>query len=77
MLKPVLNTELNFDNADDFYEALIHAHRELQPDQSHAMNAKLILLLANHIGNQGVLVQALCAAREATLSSAPYTRGQS
>jgi Protein of unknown function (DUF2783) len=68
MLKQVLNTEPNFDSADDFYEALIHAHRDLLPEQSHAMNAKLILLLANHIGNQGVLVQALCAARDVTLS---------
>ncbi|MBC7717874.1 MAG: DUF2783 domain-containing protein, partial [Pseudorhodobacter sp.] len=38
------------------------------PEQSHAMNAKLILLLANHIGSQSVLVQALCAARDTTLS---------
>ncbi len=67
MLKPVLNTELNLESADDFYEALIHAHRDLPLEQSHAMNAKLILLLANHIGSQSVLVQALCAAREATL----------
>jgi hypothetical protein len=68
MLKQVLNIEPNLDSADDFYEALIHAHRDLLPEQSHAMNAKLILLLANHIGHQGVLVQALCAARDATLS---------
>ena len=68
MLKQVLNIEPNLDSADDFYEALIHAHRDLLPEQSHAMNAKLILLLANHIGNQSVLVQALYAAREATLS---------
>ncbi len=67
MLKQVLNTDPNLDSADDFYEALIHAHRDLLPEQSHAMNAKLILLLANHIGSQSVLVQALCAAREATL----------
>ena len=69
MLKQVLNTEPNLESADDFYEALIHAHRELRPEQSHAMNAKLILLLGNHIGSQSVLVQALCAAREATLSN--------
>jgi hypothetical protein len=68
MLKQVLNTEPHFESADDFYEALIHAHRELVPEQSHAMNAKMILLLANHIGSQSVLVQALCTARESTLS---------
>jgi hypothetical protein len=69
MLKQVLNIEPNLESADDFYEALIHAHRDLSTEQSHAMNAKLILLLANHIGSQSVLVQALCAAREATLSA--------
>lgn len=50
---------------DDFYEALIEAHRDLTPDQSHALNARLVLLLANHIGEQAVLLQALRAARTA------------
>jgi hypothetical protein len=48
---------------DDFYEALIDAHRDLPIAQSHALNARLVLLLANHIGAQGVLAQALTAAR--------------
>ena len=49
---------------DDFYEALIDAHRDLTVEQSHALNARLVLLLANHVGDQGVLVQALAAARK-------------
>ena len=48
---------------DDFYEALIDTHRDLPADQSHALNARLVLLLANHIGDFGVLKQALLAAR--------------
>jgi len=48
---------------DDFYEALIEAHRDLDGAASHAMNARLVLLLANHIGSLGVLQQALLAAR--------------
>jgi len=48
---------------DDFYEALIDAHRELAPEQSHALNARLVLLLANHIGTLEVLKEALAAAR--------------
>jgi len=48
---------------DDFYEALIDAHRDLTVAQSHALNARLVLLLANHIGTQAVLEQALNAAR--------------
>jgi len=58
-----LITEPNLSAPDDFYEALIDAHRELALAQSHELNAKLVLLLANHIGAQGVLVQALHAAR--------------
>ena len=49
---------------DDFYEALIDAHRDLTVAQSHALNARLVLLLANHIGTQAVLEQALNAARK-------------
>ena len=48
---------------DDFYEALIDAHRDLSADQSAALNARLILLLANHIGETGVLQEALILAR--------------
>lgn len=48
---------------DDFYEALIDAHRGLGSEQSHALNARLVLLLANHIGQLDVLKQALRAAR--------------
>jgi Protein of unknown function (DUF2783) len=50
---------------DDFYEALIDAHRDLSPAQSHALNARLVLLLANRIGTQSELKQALAEARQA------------
>jgi hypothetical protein len=56
---------------DDFYEALIDAHRDLTVAQSHALNARLVLLLANHIGSQAVLQQALDAARQMNEESAP------
>ena len=59
----MLNVEPNLANADDFYEALIHAHRELTDAQSHTMNAKLVLLLANHIGDMNVLRDAMNRAR--------------
>ncbi|HKX40852.1 MAG TPA: DUF2783 domain-containing protein [Burkholderiaceae bacterium] len=49
---------------DDFYEALIEAHRGLDAAQSQALNARLVLLLANHIGSSGVLREALQAARD-------------
>jgi hypothetical protein len=58
-----LITSPHLDAPDDFYEALLEAHRELSTAQSHELNAKLVLLLANHVGDQAVLVQALAAAR--------------
>ena len=48
---------------DDSYEALIDAHRGLTETPSRAVNARLILLLANHIGDLRVLGEALVAAR--------------
>lgn len=52
-----------FTPGDDFYEALIETHRDLDDAQSERVNARLILLLANHIGDIGVLRQALRMAR--------------
>lgn len=62
-----LVTTPNFSAADDFYEALIDAHRDLGTAQSHELNAKLVLLLANHIGTHDVLCEALEAARASVL----------
>ncbi|CAM5792620.1 DUF2783 domain-containing protein [Rhizobacter fulvus] len=54
---------------DDFYEALIDAHRDLSPADSHALNARLVLLLANHVGDVDVLREALRAARDSAAPS--------
>ena len=56
--------EPNIACPDDFYEALIALHRDLSPEQSAKVNAKLVLLLANHVGDMAVLTQALAAAGE-------------
>jgi hypothetical protein len=53
----------DFSPGDDFYEALIEAHRDLDDEQSERVNARLILLLANHIGDIAVLKEALAIAR--------------
>ena len=63
----MLNTDFNLESADDFYEALIDAHRDLSAAQSHELNAKLVLLLANHVGALDVLREALAVARANTL----------
>ena len=69
----MLITESHLEAPDDFYEALIDAHRELQVAQSHELNAKLVLLLANHVGEQAVLAEALQAARRSTLKTGAAT----
>ena len=60
----ILNTEPNIPAPDDFYERLIATHRGLSDDESALVNAKLVLLLANHIGDADVLAQAMVAARD-------------
>jgi len=65
-----LNTRPNLAAPDDFYEHLIDAHRDLDNDQSHTLNAALVLLLANHIGDADVLYEALAHARNAALEDA-------
>lgn len=59
----MLITEPHLESPDDFYEALIETHRGLSTPDSHALNARLVLLLANHIGSLEVLREALARAR--------------
>ncbi len=59
-----LNTEPNIARPDDFYQGLIDLHRGLTDEQSRQLNARLILLLANHIGDADVLREAMKAAAE-------------
>jgi hypothetical protein len=59
-----LNIEPAIARADDFYEALINTHRDLTLEQSQVVNAKLILLLANHIGDLDILRDALKRAHD-------------
>jgi hypothetical protein len=59
-----LNLEPNIGSPDDFYQELIELHRDLTDEQSATVNATLILLLANHIGDMEVLRTAMAAARE-------------
>ena len=59
----MLNIDPNLAAPDDFYEALLGIHRDLTEAQSALVNARLILLLANHIGDAAVLREAMQAAR--------------
>ena len=60
-----LRNESRFADPDAAYNALVDAHRGLDPQESAALNARLVLLLANHIGDIEVLAQAIAAARQA------------
>ena len=59
-----LNTKPNIANPDDFYAELLAIHEGLSADQSNALNARLVLILANHIGDHEVLSAAMKAAAE-------------
>ncbi len=58
-----LNLQPNLAAPDDAYAMLLEAHEGLTKDQSDALNARLILVLMNHIGDMGVLKDALEAAQ--------------
>jgi len=59
-----LLTEPRIEDPDDFYAGLIAIHEGLDSEQSHDLNCKLILLLANHIGDQKALGEALDIVRK-------------
>lgn len=50
-----MKTDQNFQDADTFYEQLLNAHEGLSSEQSEQLNLRLILLLANQVGNAAVL----------------------
>ncbi len=57
-----LKSEARLAHPDDVYQVLIDAHRDLTPEQSQAFNSRLVLLLANHIGDEDVIAEAVEAA---------------
>jgi hypothetical protein len=62
----MLETRSNFTRPDETYALLIKAHEGLSEVESHAMNARLVLILMNQIGNHEVIAEALELARKAT-----------
>lgn len=58
-----LNIEPNIHRPDDFYAELLAAHDGLTKAQSDALNARLVLILCNHIGDRSVINEALELAR--------------
>ncbi len=60
-----LHTASRFPDPDRAFRLLIEARRGLTPEQAAALDARLVLLLANHIGDESVLAEAIAAARAA------------
>ena len=58
-----LRTEPRLADPDGFYAALVEAHRDLDEAASRRLDAKLVILLANHVGDDAVLREAVALAR--------------
>ena len=59
-----MKNDLNFEDADLFYESLLDAHQGLSREQSEALNARLVLILANELGGSERLAACIAAAAE-------------
>ena len=70
-----MKTTLNFTDHDAFYEALVSAHEGLSDAQSAQLNARLVLLLANQVGDQALLARCIAAARKPFDETEPRPRG--
>ena len=59
-----LRRTLNLARPDDVYNAIVDAHKDLSDEQCRAFDARLILLLANHVGDEAAIREALSVARQ-------------
>ena len=64
-----LNHQPNIPSPDSIYESLIHAQHDLSDAQADMLLAKLVLILANHVGDRAVLSEAIALARQNTLDA--------
>jgi hypothetical protein len=71
-----LSTDSNFSKPDDAFRAVVEAHRGLSDAQSADLDAALVLILANHIGDLGVLREAIELAKRRMLTSEQQTQQQ-
>ncbi|MEM1273358.1 MAG: DUF2783 domain-containing protein [Pseudomonadota bacterium] len=69
-----LVTRPNLAQTDDFYAALLAAHEGLSETETQALNARLILVLANHIGDLDTLTEALALAGGHSTATDPTKR---
>ena len=71
-----LSTNSNFEKPDDAFRAIVEAHRGLNNEQSADLDAALVLVLANHIGDLNVLNEAIALAKRRMLDAAQQQQQQ-
>ena len=71
-----LSTSSNFGKPDDAFRAIVEGHRGLTGEQSAALDAALVLILANHIGDIDVLQEALALAKRTTAGNSQQQQQQ-
>ena len=71
-----MKTHLNFQDADAFYEQLLNAHQGLNREESELLNARLILVMANQLGDTALLQACLDAATAPETRASPRTGGR-
>jgi hypothetical protein len=71
-----LSTSSNFLKPDDAFRAVVEAHRGLSDEQSANLNAMLVLILANHIGDLDVLREAIALAQRRTADASQQAQQQ-
>ena len=71
-----LSTRSNFEKPDDAFRAIVEAHRGLTEAQSADLDAALVLILANHIGDLGVLSEAIELAKRRMLETSQQQQQQ-
>ncbi len=65
-----LNRKPNIADPDGFYQELIESQRELTDEQADMLTTKLVLILANHVGDRALLSEAITLARANTVAKA-------
>jgi hypothetical protein len=71
-----LSTTSNFAKPDDAFRAIVEAHRGLSETESADLDAALVLVLANHIGDIAVLREAIALAKHSVLEAAQQQQQQ-
>jgi hypothetical protein len=71
-----LSTASNFAKPDDAFRAVVEAHRGLNDEQSADLDAALVLILANHIGDIEVLREAIALARHRMIETSQQQQQQ-